>query len=57
MTEDLPIELECFLLKYGFFENDKMPGAHLHAPVKIKEKQPVQATGWVPEYDGQPPPF
>ena len=24
-NQELPIELECFLIQYGFFESDKMP--------------------------------
>lgn len=58
--EDLPIQLECFLMTYGFFENDKAPGSHLHAV--IKHPEPVvygapKPTGWVPSFKGEEPPF
>lgn len=56
---DLPIELECFLLKYGFFEREHVPGRKAHAPVYIKpqEEDPRAARGWTPSYDGEDPPF
>lgn len=59
MTDQLPIELECFLLKYGFFEPKRAPGFKAHAPVYIKEKKedPRAARGWKPSYDGEDPPF
>lgn len=58
MTQDLPIQLDCFLMTWGFFENDKMPGAHLHAPVHVEriDKTP-KPTGWMPSYRGEEPPF
>lgn len=56
--EQLPIELECFLLKYGFFENDKAPGSHLHAQVRHPTpKREDVAVGWKPSFKGEEPPF
>ena len=59
MMEQLPIQLDCFLMTWGFFENDKMPGAQLHAPVHVKEDKPAPwiATGWMPSYKGEECPF
>jgi hypothetical protein len=57
--EQLPIQLECFLMTYGFFENDKAPGSHLHAQVKhpkIVSRDP-KPTGWTPSFKGEEPPF
>ena len=56
--EDLPIQLDCFLMTWGFFENDKAPGSHLHAQVR----QPIQrrelvSVGWKPSFEGEEPPF
>lgn len=58
MMEDLPIQLECFLMTYGFFENDKAPGSHLHAQVKHPTPKPeIQSVGWMPSFKGEEPPF
>jgi hypothetical protein len=36
-----------------------MPGAQLHAPVHVKQDKPAPwiATGWMPSYKGEDPPF
>lgn len=59
MTE-LPIELECFLLKYGFFERDRAPNYIPHTRVskpKTKRKLPSKSQGWTPSFEGEQPPF
>lgn len=58
-TEELPIAIECFLLKYGFFESEWAPGSKRNAPVAvIKEKDDrMKSKGWMPSYDGEDPPF
>jgi len=58
MTE-LPIELECFLIKYGFFEREHAPGYKRHAPVHIdKQEDDIRSQrGWTPSYPGEEPPF
>jgi hypothetical protein len=53
MTEQLPIELECFLLKHGFFEIDQVPGVRSQVPVKRQQ----ESQGWKPAYEGDDPPF
>lgn len=56
--EQLPIQLDCFLMTWGFFENDKMPGAELHAPVHTPvEKGYPKPSGWMPSFRGEDPPF
>ena len=40
---ELPIEIECFLIKYGFLE--------------AKKQNDPQPTGWIPTYKGEQPPF
>lgn len=57
---DLPIELDCFLIKWGFLEPQWAAGSQRHAPVHIAE--PVvddirSVRGWVPSYAGEEPPF
>lgn len=54
LEEQLPIELECFLLKYGFFEVEHMPmrNAHVHIP-ELKEEY----IAWKPSSPGEEPPF
>lgn len=49
MNQQLPIELECFLLKYGFFELDS-----IHTESKVIQMKP---TGWTPSYENEEPPF
>lgn len=53
---DLPIELECFLLKYGFFESERAPGSKAHAPVHIPERM-EEYKAWTPSFKGEEPPF
>ena len=56
--EQLPIQLDCFLMTWGFFENDKMPGAELHAPGHTPaEKGYPKPSGWMPSFKGEEPPF
>ena len=61
MMEQLPIQLDCFLMTYGFFENDKAPGSHLHAqfrqPIHKKRLQSLVSEGWKPSFKGEEPPF
>lgn len=54
---ELPIELECFLLKHGILESDRAPGGSNHAPVTIVEKVEKFTPAWTPEFVGQEPPF
>lgn len=59
MTEQLPIELECFLMTWGFNERDRPIGAKRHVPVAIKsdEEDPRAVRGWTPSFEGEEPPF
>jgi|TARA_B110000858_G_C17677001_1_gene414684 hypothetical protein len=63
MNEELPIELECFLLKFGMLDEDHRPHKApdiVHPP---KESDHVRAVrtgigmGWTPSFDGEQPPF
>lgn len=57
-TTELPIELECFLLKYGFFEKEHAPGYKPHAPYTPPRKQvKLVSAGWYPAFKGEEPPF
>ena len=57
--EQLPIDLECFLMTWGFFEREHVPGRKAHAPVYIasQEDDPRAVRGWMPSYPGEDPPF
>lgn len=57
--EQLPIELECFLMTWGFFESERGPGYKPHAPVYIAPERtdPRESIGWMPSYPGEEPPF
>lgn len=62
MNEEIPIELECWMLKWGV-----MPREHLAPKPDIvwPEKETPEAyavrtgtsMGWKPSYDGEEPPF
>ena len=53
--DELPIELECFLIRYGFFESTKSKGSN--APVFIAEPKEEPYKAWTPSYAGEDPPF
>lgn len=56
---DLPFDLEMFLIVHGFHERERAPGAVRHAPVarpKHKNRHKV-SVGWKPSFDGEDPPF
>lgn len=58
--DQLPIELECFLLKWGFFERDRAPGAIKHQQITKPKKQNKgvpESVAWTPSYQGEQPPF
>ena len=56
IEQELPIELECWLLRHGILEVDKSPGGDSHAPIyMIEEEPPFEA--WKPSYEGEEPPF
>jgi len=56
-TEQLPIELECFLIKYGFFEPTRAPGSKRNSDVYIPEPVKDVFKAWKPSYPGEEPPF
>lgn len=58
--EELPIELECFLITWGFFESDRAPGSIRHAQIskpKVKKTGAEANPAWVPSAPGEQPPF
>lgn len=58
MPDDtLPIELECFLLRWGIFEPHHAPGYRRHADVYIPEEKKPEYVAWKPSYPGEEPPF
>lgn len=56
-TNELPIELECFLIKYGFFESERAPGSKRNGAVYIPEKVADEYKAWKPSFPGEEPPF
>lgn len=51
---ELPIEIECFLLTQGFFKAGQEPGKQSTPGSKPVQVQP---TGWMPSHKGEDPPF
>ena len=57
ITTELPIELECWLLKWGILPREHLPGnPDIVWPV-IKEDYRKVSKGWKPSYEGEEPPF
>ena len=64
-TEELPIELECWLIRHGIMEPTRAPGfvSHGAAAQPKQESEHAKAVstgigmGWKPEFAGQEPPF
>ena len=57
-NQELPIELECWLIRHGILESEYAPGARRHATIAIADKIVECATpAWKPEFAGQEPPF
>jgi len=57
--EQLPIELDCFLMTWGLFERDRAPGAVRHTRIAHPKKNEhrMLSVGWKPSFDGEEPPF
>ena len=62
---NIPIELECWMIKHGIMESERSPGFTSHAKVTQPKDESAHAkavrTGisaaWRPVYSGQEPPF
>lgn len=54
--EEIPIELDCWMLKWGV-----LPREHISAkpdivwPKKLDDR--LESKGWMPSYEGEEPPF
>lgn len=65
MNEELPIELECWMIRNGIMESTRAPGfvSHGVAVQPQQESEHVKAVrtgigiGWKPSFDGEQPPF
>ena len=55
--EDIPIELDCWMLKWGILPREHMTRTpDVVWPVKKDERHKV-SVGWKPSYEGEEPPF
>jgi len=61
MTDTVPIELECWMLKWGILSTEDRYSIYgSNADVvwpKVKEDLTKVSQGWKPSYDGEEPPF
>lgn len=61
MTNAVPIELECWMLKWGILSKEDRYNIYgSKADVmwpEIKEDLTKVSKGWKPSYDGEEPPF
>ena len=53
IEEELPIELECWLIRHGIVKAEPQSN---HAPIYIEDKEPP-FEAWKPSYQGEEPPF
>jgi hypothetical protein len=54
--DQLPAEIDFYLISLGFHKSDREPGHKRHAQVAIaKPKETYKA--WTPSYAGEEPPF
>jgi hypothetical protein len=60
-TEEIPIELECWMLKHGILPAEDMRALYGSKPDVVwpeeKEDLTKVSMGWKPSYDGEEPPF
>jgi len=65
-TEEIPIELECWMLKHGILPAEDMRALYgSQSDVYIAEEETPHeyavrtgiSMGWTPSYDGEEPPF
>lgn len=58
MSEDIPFDLEMFLITHGFYESERPPNYVAHGKItrpKVKKREyPKQ---WTPSYYNEEPPF
>ena len=54
INQELPIELECWLIRHGILESEYAPIAR---PQPRKPKGNTPNPAWIPEFAGQEPPF
>tara|TARA_R110000868_G_scaffold366332_1_gene629259 strand:+ start:253 stop:441 length:189 start_codon:yes stop_codon:yes gene_type:complete len=60
LEEELPIELDCFMMTWGLYKTDRVAGykPHSHAPYRHPKKNiQVVSVGWKPSHKGDQPPF
>lgn len=53
---DLPIELDCWMLKWGILPKEHLPSKpDIVWPQKLDKR--IESKGWMPSYEGEEPPF
>lgn len=60
MEDDIPNELEWFLIRHGFFKSEYAPTYVKHTVVarpKVKRKLPKKTQQWTPSFEGDECPF
>ena len=60
IEQELPIELECWMLKHGVLSADDKAALYgsqsdIAWPEPIRD--PLASQGWKPSYEGEEPPF
>lgn len=57
MEQEIPIELECWMLKWGVLPREHLaPNPDIVWP-DIKEDLTKVSKGWKPSFEGEEPPF
>ena len=56
-VDEIPIELECWMLKWGELPREHLPSKPDIVWPEIKEDLTKVSKGWKPSYEGEEPPF
>jgi hypothetical protein len=58
MEDELPNDIEFYLISLGFFKSERPAGAIRNAPIQHpKTTEQIVSVGWRPSHRGEEPPF
>ena len=61
MSQEIPIELECWMLKWGVLPREDMRSLYGSKPdvvwPEVVEDLTKESKGWKPSFDGEEPPW
>ena len=61
MSQEIPIELECWMMKWGVLSREDMRDLYGSKPdivwPEVVDDLTKESKGWKPSFDGEDPPF